>query len=349
MDFLDNVVKSSNAIKDKIKNPLNSIKLSDPFGSRDSSSSAATSDAVSASNQAAIQASQQSNTSASASLSSTTSDGSDPVQQQQSNNNNDMNSQFAAIAADAQAVTQKTVEGAKNIGIFLFSMGVKAGQTVSQTANKVKQVVENTNLMADFTKEQQEFLREHGSSIQAGELPWQIYQDEEKRNEMREQILSLSQDKRNFVRSPPDNANFEFDAKQCYPIALSLLKEDPSLSKLRYELVPKLVNEDTFWKNYFFRIHMLKKMSDGVKSWSSSRSSSGEGPDVEVDATKSTASHIDALKQYQSPAAKNAAQASIDKQPSLDVDSKKLFEEADDLKSRLKELNIGSFDAGLDG
>lgn len=150
------------------------------------------------------------------------------------------NSQFAAIAADAEAVTQKAVKGAKNIGTFLFSMANKAGQTVSQTAKQVKQAVENTSILTDFTKEQQEFIKEHGGSMQAGFLPWEDIQDDAKVADIREQILSLSQDKRNFVRSPPNDSNFQFDPQTCYPVALSLLKEDPNLSKMRFELVPKL-------------------------------------------------------------------------------------------------------------
>lgn len=149
-------------------------------------------------------------------------------------------SQFAAIAADAEAVTQKAVKGAKNIGTFLFSMANKAGQTVSQTAKQVKQAVENTSILTDFTKEQQEFIKEHGGSMQAGVLPWEDIEDEAKVADIREQILSLSQDRRNFVRSPPNDSNFQFDPPSCYPVALSLLKEDPNLSNMRFELVPKL-------------------------------------------------------------------------------------------------------------
>lgn len=147
---------------------------------------------------------------------------------------------FAAIAADAEAVRDKAVKGAKNLGSFLFSMANKAGQTVSQTAKQVKQVVESTSILTDFTREQQDFIKEHGGNMQSGELPWADCADETKAADIREQILSLSQDKRNFVRSPPNDGNFKFDPQQSYPVALSLLKEDPNLSKMRFELVPKM-------------------------------------------------------------------------------------------------------------
>lgn len=56
----------------------------------------------------------------------------------------------------------------------MFSFANKAGQTVTATAKQttsfVKKTVENTNLFTDFTKEQQEFIKEHGGNIQLGNL-----------------------------------------------------------------------------------------------------------------------------------------------------------------------------------
>lgn len=237
MDFLDNVMKSSNALLKE--------RLNNPFGSNKQQSK------QEGDNQSKSPLSGEDNTQQPAAATKTNDDqqpgaenpsGTDNVLPETGENSasSNMNAQFAAIAADAEVVTQKAVKGAKNIGSFLFSMANKAGQTVSHTAKQVKQAVESTSILTDFTREQQEFIREHGGSIQAGELPWADCADEAKQADIREQILSLSQDKRNFVRSPPSKVNFQFDQKQCYPVALSLLKEDPNLSKMRFELVPKM-------------------------------------------------------------------------------------------------------------
>ena len=231
MDFLDNVMKSSNALlKDRLNNPFGSKQDPTPSDSNSASCTAETKgdDAIRDQQQDKPLNQQASMTSNSSS--------NDPTGVESGNDKN--NSQFAAIAADAEAVTQKAVKGAKNIGSFLFSMAKEAGQTVSQTAKQVKQAVESTSILTDFTREQQEFIKEHGGSMQAGELPWAGCNDETKAADIREQVLSLSQDRRNFVRSPPND--FQFDPQQCYPIALSLLKEDPNLSKMRFELVPKM-------------------------------------------------------------------------------------------------------------
>lgn len=350
MDFLDSVVKSSNAlIKERLNNPfgkqadsaLSDLAQSSPPVSGEPSS-------ISSHNASTIAASSQDQPSIEFDDEPALANSTD---------------KFAAIAADAEAVRKNAVKGAKNIGTFLFSIANKAGQTVTQTAKQVKQAVENTSILTDLSREQQEFIKELGSSIQAGELPWAEYQlhDQLKANEIREQILTLSQDKRNFVRNPPSEANFEFDPQKSYSIALSLLREDPNLSKMRYELIPKLVDEDTFWRNYFYRVSMLKQqIIDGNQEgqsnamttraqagWSSSRSSSGEGPD-EVTSTEET-SH---LAEDTANASFSFEKTSSYVEPptnSQEETSQNFFVDDNDLKNKLKELNIGSLDDGQDG
>ncbi len=51
-------------------------------------------------------------------------------------------------------------------------------------------------------------------------------------------LLSL-QDSRNFLRSPPNGVEFQFDFSVAYPIALATLEEDPSLKEMRFRLVPQ--------------------------------------------------------------------------------------------------------------
>lgn len=38
-----------------------------------------------------------------------------------------------------------------------------------------------------------------------------------------------------------------------------MLSEDPSLSRMRFELVPKAVREEIFWRNYFYRVSLIKQ------------------------------------------------------------------------------------------
>ncbi|CAB4014704.1 Hypothetical predicted protein [Paramuricea clavata] len=46
-----------------------------------------------------------------------------------------------------------------------------------------------------------------------------------------------------------------------FPVALATLDEDPELKKMRFNLVPKKVKETTFWRNYFYRVSLIKQSS----------------------------------------------------------------------------------------
>jgi len=42
------------------------------------------------------------------------------------------------------------------------------------------------------------------------------------------------------VRSPPTGVAFTWDYEEMAPIAKAILRDDPNLEKMRYELVPKV-------------------------------------------------------------------------------------------------------------
>merc|ERR1711874_346345 len=91
---------------------------------------------------------------------------------------------------------------------------------------------------------------------QDGDLPWKGCEHEEK---AKKKMLALSEDEENFLKSPPSEDNFEFDYNKFATCAVSVLAEDPRLEKMRYELVPKKVEEDKFWRNYFYRVELVKQ------------------------------------------------------------------------------------------
>lgn len=86
--------------------------------------------------------------------------------------------------------------------------------------------------------------------------PWSGYQNEE---DLREKIIALSADSRNFLRAPPGGVNFDLETSGVAAHALVLLKEDPRLERMRYDFVPKRVKEDEFWRNYFYRVGLVKQ------------------------------------------------------------------------------------------
>ena len=80
-----------------------------------------------------------------------------------------------------------------------------ATKVVTETVTEGVKMVENAPLVKDFNKEQEKFISENKSSGKI-KVPWKGYKDEE---QLKEQILTLSKDKRNFLRAPPAGAQFE--------------------------------------------------------------------------------------------------------------------------------------------
>ncbi|ODM95365.1 Synapse-associated protein of 47 kDa [Orchesella cincta] len=147
----------------------------------------------------------------------------------------------------------------KSLGMSLFSSIKGAGQ-------KIK----DTNILSEFQKEHDSFLKSRGSKGDSALAPWVGHPKEDA---LKEEILSLSTDRRNFVRSPPSGVAFEWDWEVMAPIAKAILKDDPNLDKMRYELVPKVVSEENFWRNYFYRVTLLKESMSEDESGKKKRDS----------------------------------------------------------------------------
>ncbi|KMQ96121.1 synapse-associated protein of 47 kda, partial [Lasius niger] len=66
-------------------------------------------------------------------------------------------------------------------------------------------------------------------------------------------------DRRNFVRAPPPGVEFAWDFEAVQPMAQATLALDPNLEAMRFELVPKVISEENFWRNYFYRVSLLRQ------------------------------------------------------------------------------------------
>ncbi|XP_011067571.1 PREDICTED: synapse-associated protein of 47 kDa isoform X4 [Acromyrmex echinatior] len=155
------------------------------------------------------------------------------------------------------AVSTKALAGAKSLGGFLYSAVNKAGKTVVEASVKIKKTVEENRLIAELNKEQEAFI----ASKQIGEkgeavAPWVGAPNEDA---LREECLSLSTDRRNFVRAPPPGVEFAWDFEAVQPMAQATLALDPNLEAMRFELVPKVISEENFWRNYFYRVSLLRQ------------------------------------------------------------------------------------------
>ncbi|XP_065202347.1 synapse-associated protein of 47 kDa isoform X1 [Planococcus citri] len=182
------------------------------------------------------------------------------------------------------AVSTKALQGAKSFGSFLYTAVNKAGKTVTEAGAKIKKTVEENSILGEFNKEQEAFIKDKEAKGNGTAVPpWSGCPNEAA---LKEQCLSLSTDKKNFVRSPPSGADFQFDYKVSYPVAMATLAEDPNLEKMRFELVPKVISEEKFWRNYFYRVNLICQANElssmAASEGQQSLSKTDENPNVNV-------------------------------------------------------------------
>lgn len=183
------------------------------------------------------------------------------------------NTESSEGSASHKDTTETAKELAKNLGSFLYNFANVATQTAVKVKDTVKETVEGKDILGDFNKEQEKFVNEkHSKRKETGVPPWVGYNEEET---MKSQILALSCDERNFLRDPPAGVQFHYDYDSMFPVAMATLEEDPLLKKMRFKLVPSKVKEATFWRNYFYRVSLIKQSSQLTSLASVTGNSSG--------------------------------------------------------------------------
>ncbi|OWJ99663.1 SYAP1 [Cervus elaphus hippelaphus] len=137
----------------------------------------------------------------------------------------DQRSEAVAESAEGEpqlATNQELLHQAKGLGNYLFNFATAATKKITESVAETAQTIKK--------------------SVEEGKI---------------DDIID--KDKRNFLRDPPAGVQFNFDFDQMYPVALVMLQEDELLSRMRFDLVPKLVKEDVFWRNYFYRVSLIKQ------------------------------------------------------------------------------------------
>ncbi|KHN85014.1 Synapse-associated protein 1 [Toxocara canis] len=180
----------------------------------------------------------------------------------------------------AHDLTAEAMQKAKTIADSLFSFAKLATAKATETAGSAKTLyttMAEKTIIGAFDDEQSKFCAELSKHQRPpNSLPWDNLPNQ---SIFRKQILSLSLDSRNFTRDPPSETNFDFEYAQA--AAKAILEEDPNLRKIRYQLVPKHVNEQRFWRNYFYRVSLIRKSTLGeTNSPAEQPSSSNEANSV---------------------------------------------------------------------
>ncbi|KFD46344.1 hypothetical protein M514_12760 [Trichuris suis] len=132
-------------------------------------------------------------------------------------------------------------------------------------ANKLIKGTENVlwtkTALSKFLLEQQKFIEQQSAEqiVAQAVPPWTGCKDE---YSIKRQCLSLSSVEDNLLREPPAGCDFSFDFSSYLPQAVGALEADPNLQQLRFTLVPKKISEETFWRNYFFRVSLIRKAAE---------------------------------------------------------------------------------------
>ncbi|KAH8363642.1 hypothetical protein KR084_012592 [Drosophila pseudotakahashii] len=219
---------------------------------------------------------------------------------------------------DEVKITTKVTQQAKHFGSFLSSAISKAG-------SKIKETVKDNTILDSFNKEQEAFIKGQGG-LGNGAAPWIGHANEAK---IKEEILGLSQDRRNFVRAPPAGVDFEFSYDTAYPTAIAIMAEDKALETMRFELVPKIITEENFWRNYFYRVSLIIQAAELGTLGADGVGQASSGEDANEVATKESIS-----KTAGSPAKSDSGPKAIAEQPKAVIEPE--AQESDVAKAKSK-------------
>ena len=91
------------------------------------------------------------------------------------------------------------------------------------------------------------------------DLPWEEAPVEAAR-QLTKNVYALGVDE-DALLVQVEEYEFEFDFNIDHYIILAqiMLKLDLNLKKIRHELVPEMITEEDFWRNYFYKIEYWKK------------------------------------------------------------------------------------------
>ncbi|KYR01569.1 hypothetical protein DLAC_01564 [Tieghemostelium lacteum] len=123
------------------------------------------------------------------------------------------------------------------------------------------------NVIQKFDDERKKFIEESSQpntpQTNASLLfpPWLDFSvdSKETQKEIVDKLLDIKMSKKTFLTPPPIDSDYcqEFDVF-LIQIAKVSLQFDPMLEKIRFYMVPRFISEEQFWKNWYYRITLIK-------------------------------------------------------------------------------------------
>eukprot|EP00486_Rosalina_sp_Unknown_P014822 CAMPEP_0201592404 /NCGR_PEP_ID=MMETSP0190_2-20130828/190312_1 /ASSEMBLY_ACC=CAM_ASM_000263 /TAXON_ID=37353 /ORGANISM="Rosalina sp." /LENGTH=423 /DNA_ID=CAMNT_0048051167 /DNA_START=8 /DNA_END=1280 /DNA_ORIENTATION=- len=165
----------------------------------------------------------------------------------------------------AKSASSKAAEVAKAAAdkskVVAAQVNEKVNKFVEEQKKEYNEVEQDTDLAERKKRKKQQMM-------ESGKPPWHIDANSantEVMDELRLNILKLCEDENNFlIKAPTSTSVFDFKLEYALPYAQCALAQDPVLPKIRFKLVPRKLEEEQFWKNYFYRVNVIRE-SLGVK------------------------------------------------------------------------------------
>ncbi|KAL3113112.1 hypothetical protein niasHT_017191 [Heterodera trifolii] len=139
----------------------------------------------------------------------------------------------------------------------VFGIAKKASSKLQEKATNISAIVSERTIIGNIEKERQKFmeeLRKEGKCVDEIGLDGLLADVKAQQH-----IIAISSNPRNLTDEPPLTFALDSDIALVKQYADALFRLDPRLAVLRFELVPKLVPEDKFWRNYAYRISLVRK------------------------------------------------------------------------------------------
>lgn len=160
------------------------------------------------------------------------------------------------------------------LGSLLWGAAVRVKETVAESID---------GNLHEFNAERERVLAEarrlqpvtSGDASSEGLPPWRVLSEQYQilEEDLRTQMLQLSLTQSTFIEAPSSGSP-AVDYKALLPTCMAALREDEALRQRRFELVPKRLDERTFWANYLDKVFAIK---DAILATSVHLNSIGHG------------------------------------------------------------------------
>jgi len=254
------------------------------------------------------------------------------------NTQNQFEETIDLIAQSTQDIVQEAKEGG------VTGLVEKAKGFVEQQ----KQEVFGDLKKLDLKRRQRESLER---SLSEAIPPWTVKSKENKdasvEEDLKRRILKLTKDQTNFIAKAPDSSVFSFDMKAATPYATKAIEMDGDLRKLRFKLVPQKVPETEFWRNYFYRVSLLREQLSveplNLSSEAKIVSDENKAVNEEANGKEEGGANKDKDKTIGTATSVQPAQNQTLNQDDVDFDHPDVNNLSDDIKEKLrKELKLTS-------